>query len=836
LRKTSAIFGKKDYHSSLEQLVASSDFKGALEEAISIGDNSYELGHTDEAINIFENLLDIFATHSMTNPQILIKLYEKLSPLYFEVNKVTKGVDAALTVVKNKLALKETGEAIQILKILEVQFLSNSNLMKKIIEIYVSLGFFSNALKLVERIVQGESKPDIEILHLGGELSYKLGRMEDALGYFNAVLILNPIDEVAEEKISEISSNIHSGSKDTLKNEDEINTNTGKETAPQIINEPPAGIEAKPEPQAQSSKPLKISVEDKNPKNQIETEEAYEKNVALETISEKMSEATYAQKGFSAKDLGELAKNGLYIQALEEIKLGQLKQGINLLTGLAQTFEPTDLFSAEFLYNKIFLLDPTNVKIPFKLSELYKSCKDINEAVFYLRVASKNALGEEKLSTLKELMSLIPNDVDLTSEIFEAFTQLRKIDDAITLLEKTSEKELLESFATRLIPYVREDSSALMKIARILKKNNISGSVYYQYAYLAYKSLFASRKQPEAIKWFISAHRINKLPLDDYIEVANYIKDIPLDDEKSIVAEAIFGYLNTIEDIEKKSRLIELVINLKPEKPTYIAKYLELLLETSKYKESPNTILKLVNTNSFDYALLVYDATTKVSDALDTDTILKIAQFLELAGKKDEASSLYQMILVKDPTNAVALIKSLIGKVESESLLDLLKLMDNVAPSHTFADFLASIVERYKNDQVKNPFDYHSHFALGFIYFFTERYEEAIASFQFVVRSHHYESFMHLLLGIAFERILLEDFGSKQYEIGLNLEKEKTPTRLALLYRIASLKKSQGDVSDSRKYLEELVSLAPDYKDAKQLLLGIGNGDKIIGLNEEEGK
>ncbi|MGB9694881.1 MAG: tetratricopeptide repeat protein [Caldisericaceae bacterium] len=820
----SAIFGKKDYYATLSALVDSSDFNGALAEAIKIGDRAYELGKVDETINIFENLLDIYNSHSMNNVAILVKVYEKLSPLYFEVNNVKKGVDATLSVVKNKIALNEVPEAVQILKILEVQFQSNLALMKTIVEIYVNLGFFSNALNLLEKIIQNQSKPDAEILTKGGEVALKLGRLQDALGYFNAVLIVNPADENARAKVIEINQNINA---------------TKAETAeiPKTNDEHPEGI-------------LSHKVEDTgNAKTDLSKDTLLLKEPAAEDVTAVQAvEPDNPVKAVENREQSDtnsreppsygnrFKNNTLYVQALEEIRIGELDQGINILLGLAQTYEQRDVDSAEFLYNKVLLLDPANLKVLFRLAEIHKLSRDTNEAVYYLRVAARNSSGEEKLSVLKELLPLVPNDVNMITETFEAYTQLKKIDNAIAILDRVSDKSVLESLATRLIPHLREDSAMLVKVARILKKRNISGDTYYQYAYLSYKSLFAGGDQVEAIKWFISASSLRRLPLDDYVEVGNYIKDMPLDDEKSIVAEGIFGYLDTISDVNKKSSLVELAIALRPAKANYIAKYLSILLELHNYKDASVVLTKLVNSNSLGYASLVYDAFTQLSDSLDIQSTLKIAQYLELADKKEEASSLYNSILLKDPQNETALIKSLIGKVESESMQDLLDLMREVKPSHSYEAFLEPIIENYKNEQSKTPFDYHLHFVLGFIYFFTERYEEAIASFQFVVRSHHYESFMHLLLGISFEKILLEDFASKQYEIGLTLEKEPTTVRAALLYNLALLKKTQGALGEARRYLEEIVKSHLEYKDAKAVLEGFGNADKIIGINEEDAK
>ncbi len=854
----SAIFGKKNYRSSLESLISSGDFKGALEETVRAGDSSYELGKVDEAINIFETLLDILLSHSVNNPQILVKVYEKLAPLYFEVNNIKKGAEATLSVVENKIALKQTSEAIEILKLLEVQFSSDFNLMNKIIETYVSLGYLSNALKLVQRIVQAESKISPDLLRIGGELSYRLGRFDDAIGYFNTLLTIISNDKIALQRVKEINESKHSknagtssdilqkapssreDNRNTTESQENIKKKTGidnseKQSLEQKLNE----IEDKKgKAESTTKEPLSPQlVKDEPGVSGIRLKEKFQPNIEEQTAgpSQQAQNLRGIERESIEKATGVL-KNPSYIQALEEIKLGHIDQASSLLLSLASGLESTNLQISEYIYLKAMLLDPSNIQIALKLAETYKAIKYSNEEIFYLRAASKNAKGEEKLKILRELSNVIPYDVEVIKDIFDGLTQLNKISEAIAILEKTPSKELIDSFATRLVPYVREDSSSLLKVAHILKKNNIFGQTYYQYAYLLGKLLFASGEQPEAIKWFISAHGVNKLPLEDYVEIANYIKDIPLDDEKTIFAEAIFGYLDTVEDVNKKLRLTILVLELKPDKVPYMAKYLGLLIETKNFREAPKTLLSIAKTNSLSYWQLVYDSTMKLIDTLDVDSLVGIAQFLELADKKEESSKIYSVVLERDPLNEIAVLKNITGKVESESVIDMLHLFDGVKPSHTYSDSLLPLIEKYKVEQTKNPFDYHSHFVLGFMYFFTERYEEAIASFQFVVRSHHFESFMRLFLGVAFEKILLEDFAIKQYQMGLAFESSDLEIRLALLYRVALINKARGLMSDYRKSLEEIISLNPNYKNVKETLMSLPDNGKIIGINEEENR
>jgi tetratricopeptide (TPR) repeat protein len=145
-------------------------------------------------------------------------------------------------------------------------------------------------------------------------------------------------------------------------------------------------------------------------------------------------------------------------------------------------------------------------------------------------------------------------------------------------------------------------------------------------------------------------------------------------------------------------------------------------------------------------------------------------------------------------------------------------------------------MEKYKTKQAKDPFDFHVHFVLGFLYFLTERYEEAVASFQFVVRSHQFEAFMHYFLGICFEKILLQDFAMTQYNMAVKMESNLQEVKLNALYKIGILYKEQGKISECRDVLSEIAAINPDFEDAKVLLDSLLQEEKLIDLNKEEFK
>jgi len=134
--------------------------------------------------------------------------------------------------------------------------------------------------------------------------------------------------------------------------------------------------------------------------------------------------------------------------------------------------------------------------------------------------------------------------------------------------------------------------------------------------------------------------------------------------------------------------------------------------------------------------------------------------------------------------------------------------------------------------KTKNPFDPTYHFIIGFLYYFIERYEEAVAYFQFVLRSNRNKALMRLMLSMCFEKTLLLDFALKQLELGLN-EEGVPEVKKEILYRYAIMKKNIGDVVSARKALTELLKMG-EYKDVRVLLETLPSEGKIIDIRGEE--
>ncbi len=821
----SPIFGKRNLRQAFEKYINENDLKGALSEAIQLGDELYEMHGYDSAIEVYTTLINLLDEKRVNAPFIIEKLYEKLVPLYFEKQDTKKGVDTTLSLVKIKVILKKIGEAIRILNLLEKQFPYDKSVLSKIVDLYVSYNHYTDAFRVVERLVESDPK-NLGMLKLGGDLLYKLGKFEDALSYFRVALVIDGNDSYAREKVEEIEKTLERSKKVEPETSSKIEEELIKEVVPEKVKEEEKAVT--PEAELPKEPPMKtISPEAEKPyemQKEPQEKKPAQKKEALITPPEK-------HKFVEAES--SIVNAPQYVEALEEIKTGNTDKGLELLLNLSKSIEKEDFRSAELIYSKILLLDPENIRVAQKLAELYLENKMVIEAVFYLRVAAKNSKGKEKIGYLSELLSIIPQDASTRKELFEALIEEKRYDEAFDILKSITPEKEIEEMALKVLPEIRENESFLSKIAKFLSTKGIKSNVSQQYFYYLGKLLFLTSEKLDAIKWFLAAHRISRLALEDYVEIGKALIDIPADEEKEIVANAIFSYLDSVEDTDRKVALVNLILSLKPEKVSYIAKHLEVNMDLEKYNEVPKDINFIVSRNAFEYAELVYNSTMKVHHLMDVHDLSHVGEFLELAGQNEYAEKIYSLVLEYDPHNEIAVIKSFVKGVEAESSHQILHFFDKVSPSHSYTSITKPILEKTKERQQKNPYDYHSYFVNGFLFFLTERYEEAIASFQFVARSKNHEPLMHLFLGIAFDKIKLRDFAAKQFNLALNHPSVTKEIKLEVLYRQALLYSSTGNMEAYRKCLNDISSLNADFKNVKELLAE-NSEKKIINIEEEE--
>jgi tetratricopeptide (TPR) repeat protein len=839
----SALFGRKNYSEVFERLVRSGNIDLALREAIKNGDALYELGNIDEAILNYNTLLNIFTKNNVSKHEIYEKIYEKLAPLYLDSGNKKKGTETALALIDKKITLKKTGEAVKLLKALETSFLVDKDLMLQIVERYVSLGFYREAFEIVDKLIKKEST-NVDLLKMGGELLYKLGRFEESYIYFNAIIMLAPDDEFAKSRLEELKSQevintTTSGEQEDALKQVEFNP---KEENPQSMENPPATLEVpgtKPE-ELQEVKTQQLS------EKKVVQIEGQEQDV-LKT-AKKSGETSSRAPFVPIRDV--TSENALtvdfrkilhsdpdYLEALENIKNGGEQKGIDILKKVAEKFETVNFEVSDYVYNRIIILNPDDIEIKLKLAEIYKERKDIEDCVFYLRSALKYAKGIERLEVLRQLAHLLPEDIELKTEMFNSYVELKDFASAFEIFFKLEDNKTIDNFASRMLPYLKEDIQSLGRVARYIKGKGLSNMVAYQYFYLLGRALFNMGDSVEGTRWLLAASRIAKLPLEDYVMMAQYIKTLPLEGEKEVIGDAILGYLESIENSDKKASLLRLLLELKPDKVDYLIHYLDMLISTNNIgKETTRAFMRLVKMNPVNYKDFVYGTALKLIDGLTIDELNEIATFFDLLDFKEEATKFYSIIMAKDPNNKIALIKFFITSVEGESLKEIFRFFDQFPPSHVYTSLVDPFIEKYKTRQGKDPFNFHIHFALGFLYFLTERYEEAIASFQFVARSHQFEAFMHYFLGICFEKILLQDFAATQYNMAVNMESSLPEVKLNALYRLGILYKEQGKISDYRSMLSEIVTINPGFKDAKLLFDSLPPEDKLIDLNKEEFK
>lgn len=831
----SALFGKKDFRRDLLNLIQKGDSKGACEYAIKTSSNYEELGNFDDAILILKSLLELFEEKKVKEPDCFETALEKLVSLYIEVDEVDKVVENSIKLAKLKIELSKVSEAIQLIKMIDLRYKLNTAELKELINIYVSVGHYPNALRLIERVLEKEK--DKDLIKFAGELLFNAGDFEKALNYFKALSVMDPENEYAKKKVDEIERILH------------VLDKSGEHVAPKLIPEEKV-IESvreisqqellQPKEEAsqmeQTSKGEK-SIEAKAEKIELKKEETEEieqqpKELKEDLIPQK-SEIPYEEnKETSTKaNLVNLEDIKEYTEALTYIEQGEIEAGVKILETIALDFEGKDINTAIEIYEKILLIDPMNVSVAKKISKILLDKGKTKEAAFYLRSAANSFNPKVRLEALLALKELLPNDENVRKRIFDAYLELNNIEEAIENLKWFSGESLNDALE-KLFGYVLDNLTYISKVSKFINSKNIDSAIKFKYFYRTFELFLEANDKVEGIKWLIKANSIHKLSLEDYIKGAEILKGLKLPEEAEIIAQSIYDYIELQNDPMKAYELSLLIIDLGINKPLYYAKHLELAKRLNKGDVVYAMAKKIIEHNAVQYAELVYDSMKDNFKNLDKEELVKFTNYFEVAGLSHVAYELNLEILKLDPFNSQALAKTFLFAVEKGDERQIISFLEKFPPSASYASIVEPVIERYSSLKTKNPFDPYYHFVIGFLYYFVERYEEAVAYFQFVLRSNRSKALMRLMLSICFEKTMLFDFALKQLELGLS-EDGIPEVKKEILYRYAVMKKNVGDVVSARKALKELLSVG-EYKDARILLEALPSEGKIIDIRGEE--
>lgn len=841
----SALFGKKDYKAVFKKLVSKDDFDAVLSYAIKTGDALYDKGETSRALEVYLDLLEVCKGKKVTYDLFYEKIYEKITPLLFELEENEKGIHYAILLTEEKLKHNEEKEAVEIISALKGNFPENMDVAKEAIKVYTHIGELEKAFDIVDKLIKTKGSK-IELIEIAGELLFNLKRYDDAESYFRVIERMDPDNEIAKKRLSEIEK---------LKEESEVSN--PEETVQAVENK----VELKEKVSVEEAKRTEIPQQEKmeasekkaymgelkeKSKEEVPTAEVkrieipqYKKvTMPKEPVEEEVIEAkkspetSHKEVEISKKEEYTFVNDPEYIKALEYANSGSEEEAKKLLFSVAEKYKKINPIEAEYIYNKILFMEPDNIEAIREISHL-KENKE--EAIFYLKTALKYVKGEERIDILKELTNLLPDDVELKKILFNDFIKLGKKEEAVSMFFEIMKAEPnASSIALSLLPLIKEDVKYLTKVSTFFRYEGISNNVAFQYFYATGKILFNMGEKDAGIEWLMMAHKIDKLSLDDYIEIGNYIAHIPNAKEKEAIAKSLYGYVDNIRDSFKAKQVIQLLMELSPNNEQYIVKELDLLKKEGNVKELAKELLKFVEKNPAQYAGTIYELTEKVMDQLGTEDLLKIAHFLKEANNSQLAIKIYKEILEREPDNKEALLNTFVAQLENGQANDIVSFFDKFAPSHIFAPALEDKIREYRERRSENPLDYNTHYIIGFLYFVEERYEEAIASFQFVVRSKHYIPLMSLFIGMSFDKIGLPDFAAKHYEIGLSSKDIPKEVKVRLLYRLALYKKEKGQIAECRDLLEKALQIDPQFKPAQDILLSIPGEGKVIPIKGEK--
>ena len=811
----SALFFKKDYFKRIESLVDAGKFESALNLAIKMGDSLYDKGDLKDALNLYEKLLDLFKRSNFSDSKVFEKLYEKLIPLLFEEGKIEQAVEKSLALIDIKIALGKNEEAKEILYALKNEFKDNEKVFLKDVDINLREGKTEDALETLKYMISHIS-PDPKYMEITVEILLKLGRKEEAVDYLNTLISIDPGNAFAEAKLKEIKRESASI------NQDKAFT---PEKNKMIEPEEEQKLKKQEKEAVSKEKSTKVSFNRKTT--------SVKKNSVLNNEQNTLKEKTLnIEKNTFMYD--EFFNKKEYKDAILKA-LNNPEESFNLLLNLAEDYKNRKKFlEAEYYLLKAFLIKPESKVVVEKLANIYEQTERKEDKVFVLKAAVKYAKGNEKINYLVKISELVPDNYTVKAEIVREACAIGEKEVALKYFNqiKSTDKNLLNELFELLFPLVSKDLNILKNLALKMKTLNMKTKTTFKYYLTVGKLLFNMGDKPEGLKWLMRANEIDKLPLEDYVQIAEYIKDIPLDTEKDIVASALNGYADVITSDEEKERILKLILSLKPNNTLYIKKYAEFLKSKGKYKEVAYLVKKLIAKSDVNSLDLIGSSLSKIAEYLDDDALIKLADLFVIDGNTVKAGEIYEILQKRNPDNKKYVVKNFILQIENENIESIVKFFENVSPNHNFADFVEQEISKFEKKRTLSPFDYHVHFVLGFLYYLTERYEEAIASFQFVLRSHRFEVLMYLFLGMSFEKIGLPDFAIKRYQSALNMNIENEFIKRVIFERIVSILVRQGRFDEARRFGEEAINSGLADESIVRLVESIPNEDKIIHMKE----
>ncbi len=846
----SALFGKRNYAKTVETYVRRGDFDTALEVAIKAGDELYDKEEKGDALDLYFTLLNLYKESNVKTHKLYEKLYEKIISLLFEEGREEEAISFSLLLVDKKLALSKDGEAKSILDTLLSEYKGNEAIILKNVEFNISKGDLDKALSVLNNAISNlGAKP--KFIEFAGEILFKLHRYNEAYDYFNALLAVDSDSTIAKERISEIQAVIESNGSAThsktngtadkpiRKKTDlkgplvEPNINKILNRSDEIKSKEPdknekillKTAESEETLQAPLIKRKTVKVNKENPLLKLRAIEPSKIGAAANIPSEKKSK----ENNFS------FLNDPSYVEAINKF-VDNAEEGYKALSSVAQRYEAQNFADAEYLYNKLLLIKPDSNELHKKLLDFYKKNGRKEDEIFILRIIANSCSGKTKTSALKKLEHIINNKINIRKEIFDASVEVEDKSDALEYFNKLKDNpNLFEDMAMRMFPLLKNDAKNLEIIAREFKKQSIKSNVSFQYFYTLGKIFFDMGSKPEGLKWLMIAHSITMLPMEDYVKIAEYVKDLPLDSEKDAVAKVLNGYLGVVP-ADKKEYIYNLILELKPGNSLYIKEYMVFLEEQNRLKEMAKYSKVLIDKMNINLATFIDEKINIVAEYLSEEELFKASELLEIAGRIEGVSKIYNILLKRDPNNKKVKVKLLYLHTEMEDTKFITDFFKDNSPSHLYSDIIFPIANKLEANRTNSPLDYHLHFVLGFLYFLTERYEEAIASFQFVSRSHHFEPLMHLFIGTSFERIGLPDFSLKQYEMIVKSAQATDEMKENAYYKIAFLKNRSGNTEEAREYAQKALEISPKDNSAKKLLENIPEDGKIINIEGKQKK
>jgi len=785
--------------------------------------NHFEKGEFDESIKEFKLVLESDPHH--------IPSLSNLGEIYIQKNMLEEGMD-------------------NFKKVLELDS-KDSALREKLIDVYLSIG---------------QIDPAMEQLMVLGKVYVEKERFHQALGVYRRILCYMPVNLEVREKMIEVYS--LQGDREKSKPEYIFLANAYDRRGLYMksIEMCKKVLDASPEDINVRKKLCNYYVKQGLP------DIAVQEYTALANIYLKNDLSKYAIEIYQT--LLELQPENVEIRVtLSELlsREGKVEESVNYYFSLIDIYMKSDMQKeAKDVYQEILKIQPGNIEVYKKLSEMYIKFKEINKAV----------------EVLKDLAGLYTSKRDFTEtinvnkEIGDIYFSQNMFSDALEVYEKVLAIYSDKGIYNEQIPYYKKIIEILML------EDNIDKALLFQKDFISL--LFSSNELDTAIaecKDIIQTYiKLNKLDatvslyrilFDEYLKLDKYdevIKEaleiISLYREKGFLLQVIeiseilsevYVKLNQVSeaiDIQKSIGDIYLSQNNVPEAIESYDKVVEKLAQENRQSDAIDIYKKIIDLvpENLDYRQKLIELYGKGGD-IDKVVNEYCSLIKSQANKGDieKASDIFKKALkeINDSPLLYSCIANIYfdNKMWDEAILNYLKILDHDSDYPGVYSKLTltcvrkgdlegaaewvkkliaggnvyEIVDYFKINETVDPEKAEIYYSWGVICKKIGFVEDSIRAFQSASRDSSKKLSSLKMIGDCFSQAGFLELAARQFrkilEISLDATGMSKEDYLDLRYNLGKTFEEMGKFKDAKKAYEGICEINIKFKDTMEKIM-----------------